>query len=90
MALIFDICTSTAITAISHDGFWDTGHVSRNLNCTYLRPAAEGTKVYVIGEVVHLGKRQGLTKGEIRLETEDGKIAYTCEHGKAALGSSSL
>ena len=90
VALIFDICTSTAITAISRDGFWDTGHVSRNLNCTYLRPAAEGTKVYVISEVVHLGKRQGLTKGEIRLETEDGKIAYTCEHGKAAVGQSSL
>ncbi|KAJ4323434.1 hypothetical protein N0V94_001907 [Neodidymelliopsis sp. IMI 364377] len=66
------------------------GHVSRNLNCTYLRPAAEGTKVYVISEVVHLGKRQGLTKGEIRLESEDGKIAYTCEHGKAAVGQSSL
>ncbi|OSS46136.1 hypothetical protein B5807_08081 [Epicoccum nigrum] len=90
VALIFDICTSTAITAVSHDGFWDTGHVSRTLNCTYLRPAAEDTKVYVISEVVHLGKRQGLTKGEIRLESEDGKIAYTCEHGKAALGSSSL
>ncbi|KAF3004127.1 hypothetical protein E8E13_004697 [Curvularia kusanoi] len=90
VALIFDICTSTAITAVSQDGFWDTGHVSRTLNCTYLRPAAEGTKVYVISEVVHLGRRQGLTKGEIRLGTEDGKIAYTCEHGKAAVGSSNL
>ena len=66
------------------------GHVSRNLNCTYLRPAPKGMKVYVISEVVHLGKRQGLTKGEIRMEAEDGKIAYTCEHQKAALGSSSL
>lgn len=46
--------------------------------------------MYVISEVVHLGKRQGLTKGEIRLETEDGKIAYTCEHQKAAVGQSSL
>ena len=90
VALIFDICTTTAIVAISRDGFWDTGHVSRNLNCTYLRPAAEGTKVYVISEVVHLGKRQGLTKGEMRMETEDGKIAYTCEHQKTALGSSNL
>lgn len=90
VALIFDICTSTAITAVSHDGFWDSGHVSRTLNCTYLRPAAMDTKVYVISEIVHLGKRQGLTKGEIRLGSEDGKIAYTCEHGKAAVGSSSL
>ncbi|EAT91843.2 hypothetical protein SNOG_00348 [Parastagonospora nodorum SN15] len=30
VALIFDITTSTAITACSKDGFWDTGHVSRN------------------------------------------------------------
>lgn len=46
--------------------------------------------MYVISDVIHLGKRQGLTRGEIRLETEDGKIAYTCEHQKAALGQSSL
>lgn len=25
VALIFDICTSTAITSVSRDGFWDTG-----------------------------------------------------------------
>ncbi|KAF2034439.1 hypothetical protein EK21DRAFT_56772, partial [Setomelanomma holmii] len=30
VALLFDICTSTAITACSHDNFWNTGHVSRN------------------------------------------------------------
>lgn len=30
VALIFDITTSTAITACSREGFWDTGHVSRN------------------------------------------------------------
>lgn len=84
VALIFDICTSTAITAAAKDGFWDTGHVSRNLNCTYLRPAADGSKVYVESQVVHLGKRMGLVTGVIK--TEDGKVCYTCEHGKAAVG----
>ncbi|KAF2741230.1 hypothetical protein EJ04DRAFT_413175, partial [Polyplosphaeria fusca] len=29
VALVFDICTSTAITACAKQGFWDTGHVSR-------------------------------------------------------------
>ncbi|KAF2741904.1 Thioesterase/thiol ester dehydrase-isomerase [Sporormia fimetaria CBS 119925] len=88
VALIFDICTSTAINACSRDGFWDTGHVSRTLNCTYLRPAPEGSKIFVESEVVHLGKRMGLIKGVIK--TEDGKTCYTCEHGKAAVGGATL
>jgi acyl-coenzyme A thioesterase 13 len=88
VALIFDICTTTAIMAGAKEGFWDTGHVSRTLNCTYLRPAAEGQKVWVESEVVHLGRKLAMTRGLIR--TEDGKVCYTCEHGKAAVGGSSL
>ncbi|KAF1958677.1 Thioesterase/thiol ester dehydrase-isomerase [Byssothecium circinans] len=88
VALIFDICTSLAIAAVSRKGFWDTGHVSRVLNCTYLRPAKEGQRFWVESEVVHLGKRMGLLRGVIR--GEDGKICYTCEHNKAAIGKSSL
>ncbi|KAF1841419.1 Thioesterase/thiol ester dehydrase-isomerase [Cucurbitaria berberidis CBS 394.84] len=90
VALIFDVTTSTAITACSRPGFWDTGHVSRNLNCTYLRPAPEGAKVFVESWVVHLGKRMGHTMATMRLDAEDGKVCYTCEHGKASVGSSSL
>lgn len=30
VALIFDVCTSMAITACGRDGFWDVGHVSRS------------------------------------------------------------
>ncbi|KAF2106475.1 HotDog domain-containing protein [Lophiotrema nucula] len=86
VALIFDICTSTAISACSSDGFWDTGHVSRTLNCTYLRPAMEGQKVFVESEVVHLGRRMGQVVG--RIVDEKGKVCYTCEHGKAAVGGS--
>ena len=78
------------MSACSRDGFWDTGHVSRTLNCTYLRPAPEGSKVYVESQVVHLGKRMGVATGLMRLGTADGKIGYTCEHGKATIGSSSL
>ena len=66
------------------------GHVSRTLNCTYLRPAPVGTKVFVESRVVHLGKRLAQTTGVMRLETADGKIAYTCEHGKAAVGGPNM
>ncbi|KAF2265430.1 Thioesterase/thiol ester dehydrase-isomerase [Lojkania enalia] len=84
VALIFDICTSTAITACSNDDSWSRGHVSRTLNCTYLRPAVEGQKVFVESQVVHLGKRLAQVRGEMR--TEDGKVCYLCEHGKVAVG----
>ncbi|KAG9187821.1 hypothetical protein G6011_05692 [Alternaria panax] len=91
VALIFDNTTSMAIRPCSREGFWDGGHVSRNrygdparrVNTTYLRPAAEGTKVFVESWVVHLGKRLGQTKGLMRLGSEDGKVCYTCEHDKA-------
>src|ERR1700753_4168196 len=51
VALIFDMCTSMAVIVASREGFWDTGHVSRTLNCTYLRPAPEGTELIVEAEV---------------------------------------
>lgn len=60
------------------------------VNCTYLRPAPEGAKVFVESWVVHLGKRMGLTRGAMRLDSEDGKVLYSCEHGKATVGSPSL
>ncbi|KAF2430266.1 Thioesterase/thiol ester dehydrase-isomerase [Tothia fuscella] len=82
VALIFDICTSVTIAGIAREGFWDTGHVSRTLNCTYLRPAPEGTVVLVESEIVHLGKSLAQLTGKIRKE-DDGKVCYTCEHGKA-------
>ena len=82
VALIFDICTSMTVGAVSREGFWDKGHVSRTLNCTYLRPAPEGTVVLVESEIVHLGKSMGLMKGSMRRKS-DGKVCYTCEHGKA-------
>lgn len=60
--------------------------ISDKVNCTYLKPAPEGSKVFVISKVVHLGKRLGLTSGEMRLESVDGKLCYSCEHQKAVIG----
>ncbi|KAF2850268.1 hypothetical protein T440DRAFT_468608 [Plenodomus tracheiphilus IPT5] len=90
VALIFDITTSITIAAMSREGFWDGGNVSRTLNCTFLRPAAKGSKVFVETQVVHLGKQMGQITGVMRLDSKDGKVAYTCEHGKVNIGGSRL
>jgi acyl-coenzyme A thioesterase 13 len=82
VATLFDICTSLTVAAVVRDGFWDTGHVTRTLNCTYLRPAPEGTTLLIESEIVHLGKQLGQLKGVMRRK-EDGAVCYTCEHGKA-------
>ena len=68
----------------------NANQVDAIVNCTYLKPAPEGSKVYVESRVVHLGKRMGHTTGTMRLDTEDGKVCYVCEHGKASLGGSSI
>jgi len=88
VALIFDICTSMTIGPVARKGFWDTGHVSRTINCTYLRPIAQLSKCTVESEVVHLGKRVGMLMGTIR--NEKGLICYTCEHGKASVDQPGL
>ncbi|KAF2205880.1 hypothetical protein GQ43DRAFT_493586 [Delitschia confertaspora ATCC 74209] len=91
VALIFDICTSITINILAKPEFWDSGHVTRTLNCTYLRPVQEGQKVLIESQVVHLGKRMGVVTGVIRGTEEDGgKVCYTCEHGKASLTGSNM
>jgi len=82
VALIFDLCTSLAVMPVSREGFWDTGHFSRTLNCTYLRPAPQGTELIVECEIVHLGKNMGELRGSMRRK-DNGKLCYVCEHGKA-------
>lgn len=84
VALIFDICTSMTIGPVARRDFWNTGHVSRTLNCTYLRPVPQGSKCTVESEIVHLGRRVGMLRG--RILDEKGRTCYTCEHGKAAVG----
>jgi uncharacterized protein (TIGR00369 family) len=80
-ATLLDTLTSTALLCISKPGFLDAGHVSRNLNTTYLRPLPAGTKCIVECSVVAAGKNTAMVKGE--LKTLDGKIGVLCVHDKA-------
>lgn len=82
VATIFDTTTSMCIAPVSRPGFWSNGHVSRIINCAYLRPAPEGTEILIECEVVHLGARMGMLKGRM-VRKSDGKVCYTCEHQKA-------
>ncbi|KAF2093583.1 Thioesterase/thiol ester dehydrase-isomerase [Rhizodiscina lignyota] len=84
VALAFDMLTSLTVAPLAREDFWDSGHVSRTLNCTYMRPALEGSELLVESEVVHLGKRLGMLRGVMR-DKETGKVCYACEHGKAAV-----
>jgi acyl-coenzyme A thioesterase PaaI-like protein len=70
--------------AVSKEDFWDAGHVSRSLNCQYLRPAPLGSTLVVESTIVHLGKSLGTIRGEMR-KKEDGKVCYTCVHDKVQL-----
>jgi uncharacterized protein (TIGR00369 family) len=81
VAVVFDFCTSMTVTAVSKEDHWDAGHVSRSLNCQYIRPAPLGTVLLVESEVVHLGKSLGQLKATMRRK-DDGKICYTCMHDK--------
>ncbi|KAF2835438.1 hypothetical protein M501DRAFT_988961 [Patellaria atrata CBS 101060] len=84
VALIFDMCTSMTIIPVTREGFWDTGHVTRSLNCTYLRAAPEGTRLVVECELVSIGKRTALLRGIMKRE-DDGKICFTCDHDRVAI-----
>jgi acyl-coenzyme A thioesterase 13 len=87
VALVLDNLTSLVISAVNHKGFWDLGHVSRTINCTYLRPAPINSKCIVECEIVHLGKGAGMLRGVIK--NEKGQVLYTCEHGKVGFSSDS-
>jgi acyl-coenzyme A thioesterase 13 len=77
------------VGVVAREGFWDSGHVSRTLNCTYLRPAPEGTELIVECEIVHLGKSLAELRGVMRRK-DNGKVCYICEHGKAKVDFSPM
>lgn len=86
VSLIFDMCTSMALSAIAREGFWDTGHVTRSLNCIYMRPATEGTELIIENEVTHVGKTMAQLKGVMRRK-DNGKICMTLLNGRGRCSS---
>ncbi|KAH0841234.1 hypothetical protein AYO21_06885 [Fonsecaea monophora] len=81
-ATILDNLTTTALIAAARPGFMDLGHVSRNINMTYLRPIVEGATVRVVCELVAAGRTLANMKGEMLV---DGKVCVTCLHDKVFL-----
>ena len=49
-----------------------------------------GSTIFVESWVVHLGQRMGVTMGTMKMGSMDGKVCYTCEHGKASLGGANM
>ncbi|TGZ79599.1 Thioesterase/thiol ester dehydrase-isomerase [Ascodesmis nigricans] len=82
-ALIFDVCTTSALAPIAKPGYWQYAGVTRQLSCSYLRPVPVGSTVTVYAEVVHAGRRVATIKGEIR--DKNGNVAVTCEHLKVSI-----
>jgi len=81
-ALVFDVCTSTAVATVAKQGFWENAGVSRTLDCVYLRPTPQGATVTVVCHVVGAGRRLLQTRAEMRAGGPDGEVLCTCEHGK--------
>ncbi|KAM0816712.1 hypothetical protein AB5N19_02514 [Seiridium cardinale] len=84
---IFDICTTLPLHLINKPGFWMYLGVSRTLNCTYLKPVPCGTTVDIQCEILSVGKRLCVIKGEMRAVDEEGKLGAlltVCEHGKVS------
>lgn len=82
---LLDSLTSTALTVIARPGFMDSGHVSRTITMTYLRPVPAGTKIMIECVVVAAGKNTANVTGTIK--TLDGKVCVTCVHDKAVFST---
>ncbi|KAM3420475.1 hypothetical protein BST61_g3744 [Cercospora zeina] len=83
-ATIYDMLTSFAMQAIGIKGFWSNGGVSRTLECTYVRPAPEGTELLCEVEVLATGKTLSLHRGVIK-RADNGALISAGKHDKAAI-----
>lgn len=56
-ATLVDMSTTFAQAAITKEGFWEFGGVSRTMGVTYLKPIVQGTIIVIECSVRSVGKR---------------------------------
>ena len=78
---LLDTLTSMPLQVMAKPGFLDTGHVSRTITMSYLRPVPAGMTVTVECEVLAVGKSTANVVA--RLKNPQGKVCVTCTHDKA-------
>lgn len=84
VALIYDMCTSMCAAPLAREGFWQFGGVSRTLSVTYLRPATPEMDIAVECEVLQMGRRLTVIKGQMR-DRSTGSVLSIAEHHKASV-----
>lgn len=93
-SLIFDLCTSLALTGLAGGEddaeaqigdeitdlgrLWLSSGVSRNLSVTYLRPAPIKTRCLVVCEILHVGRKVASVRGTLRADGVDGEEGELC------------
>ncbi|KAE8353968.1 HotDog domain-containing protein [Aspergillus coremiiformis] len=81
-ATLIDVLSTTLLLGLSQPGHFSLGGVSRNLRLTYLRPVPRDLEIRLVCEVIHLGKRLALLRGEIQ-RADNGAVCVVGEHEKA-------
>ena len=86
--MLLDMLTTSIMSMLQRPGYLDSGHVSRALSLTYLRPAPLGAKVKVECHANSISKRMANLTGVIK--TMDGKKCVVCIHDRVVFEAPKL
>ncbi|EAS29230.3 thioesterase [Coccidioides immitis RS] len=81
-ATLIDVLTSVILLGLGKPGMFSYGGVTRSLDVKYLRPVPEGVEMEIICELVNMGKRLAMLRGEIR-RVDNGDLCVVGMHDKA-------
>ena len=74
---------------LSKPGFWDRGHVSRNINATCCKGAPEGSILEIESKVQSIGSRLGIISCVIRIKGTDTIVTFGT-HDKAVVANKAI